>query len=120
MHRNNAYANMNIICFNINCSNYSVHCVEIIKYLKILGSIMTQLITLTDSMEKSSSSEPKSHLISQEIPHLLWNPKVHYRVPKSLPLVPILNQMHPVHIYSPYFRKILCNVIFPSTSASSK
>jgi hypothetical protein len=37
-------------------------------------------------MEQGSSWEANSHLASQEIPHLLWNSKVHFRVYKSPPI----------------------------------
>jgi hypothetical protein len=50
-------------------------------------------LCLTNSMELSLSWEANSHSGSQEIPCLLWNPKIHYHDDKSLPLIPILNQM---------------------------
>jgi hypothetical protein len=40
-----------------------------------------------------------------EIPRLLCNPKVHYRVPKGPPKDSIYNQMNTGHILRPYFSK---------------
>jgi hypothetical protein len=71
-------------------------------------------------MEQSPSREPNSHSSSQEIPCFLWNLKVHYHIHKSLLLVPVLSQMHPVHIFLSYFPKIISHIIFQSTPVFSK
>jgi hypothetical protein len=85
-----------------------------------VNTLKLWLTKLTNSMEQSPSWEAKSTLsTSQEIPRILWNPKVHYRVPKSSPPVPILNPMNPIHIPKPYFPKIHLNVVLPSTPRSS-
>jgi len=61
---------------------------------------------------EESPSEANSRSASQEIPLLLWNPKIHYRVYKSPQMVPILSQMNPFHIFPPYLINIHFNIIF--------
>ena len=46
---------------------------------------------LTYSMEQSPSWEANWSAASQEIPRILWNPKVHHRTHKRMPPVPILS-----------------------------
>jgi len=52
-------------------------------------------------MEQSLSLEANSSSASQEIPHILQNPQIHYYVHRYPPLGPILSLINPFHIPSP-------------------
>jgi hypothetical protein len=64
-------------------------------------------------MHQSPSWESNRVSASQEIPLILWNPKVHYRSHKCPPPVPILSQLDTVHNPTSHFLKIHLSIILP-------
>ena len=82
----------------------------------ILTYVLTNLLTY--SMVQSPSLEANWFADSQEIPRILWNPKVHYRTHKRPPTVPVLGQPNPVHIPTYDLLEIHDNIIHPYTPKS--
>ena len=98
------------------CKSLEFHSLDIYFRLK-----ETKLISLlTYSMKHSYSWETNRFSASQEIPRILWNPKVHHRVYNSLPPVLILSQINPVYALHPSaWRSILIlssqrRLVFPT------
>jgi hypothetical protein len=62
-------------------------------------------------MEQSLSWEVASCSAIQEFPQILWIPKAHYRVLKSLPMVPILSHIKLAHSTPSYLSKNHFNIV---------
>ena len=83
------------------------------------ASSLVHTYLLTYSIEQSNSREANRFSVSQEIPCILWNPKVHCRIHNCPQPVPILSQLDPVHTPTYHFQKIYLNIILPSTPCLS-
>jgi hypothetical protein len=68
--------------------------------------------------EMSPSWEAANCAATQELPSILWNPKVQYRVHKSLPLVPTLSHISPIHTIPSYLSKIHFNIAHSHSSSA--
>jgi hypothetical protein len=71
-------------------------------------------------MQMSPSSEAASCAATQEFLNILWNPKVYFRVQKSLPLVPILSQINPVYTTPSYFSTMYILIMWHRPTARQR
>ena len=77
---------------------------------------MTYLLTY--SMVLSPTWEANWFAVSQEIPRILRNPKVHYRTQKRPPTISILGPPNPVHIPTSSFFKIWVVINFDNLAVT--
>jgi hypothetical protein len=101
-----------------------VHCLSnihlnFVSFLLVFHmSLSFQVYLPTYSMEQNLSWEANWFVAIQEIPRILLNPKVQYRIHNSPPPVPILSQPNPVHTPTSHLLKIHANIILPSMPVS--
>jgi len=93
------------------------HFAKTLSWYQLLTYLFTYLLTY--SMQQSPSWEANWFSASQEIPRILWKPKVHYRIQivhqLSLSWASSIQSIPSHHLL-----KIQLNIIIPSTPGSSK
>jgi len=83
-------------------------------FQKICTNILTFPTYLLTPWSRVLLEKLTGSAASQEIPRILWNPKVRHHTHKCPPPVPILSQLHPVLATPSHFLKIHLNIILQS------
>ena len=109
----------------IKCTDFSTpsqsKCREILRYMNSILSSNYQVTNQTTNFkDQCPSREANRFSASQEIPRILWNPKVYYYIHNFPTYAPILSQINPIHVPISHFLKIRLNIILPSMPGSSK
>jgi hypothetical protein len=123
--QNGAIPSPSDTAFTSKTSSQSYFLCRVLTYILIeaqgrcpLRKLTYLLAYLRTGLSHSREAANCAAIQGNSLPAILRNPKVHHRVHKSPPLVPILRQLDPVHTILSYLSKVHFNIVLPPTSWS--
>jgi hypothetical protein len=81
---------------------YQTMCLLTIKDISLHTALISKCDLKVSPYSEALPERPSIFYTVKKSPHILWNPKAHYHVHKSLPTVPLMTHINPVHTIPSY------------------